>query len=81
MKDIHTIIYLERIIYSSDRMLLESDIISTDLGTDTPSQSDRLQVLAQYDQNNTNPFHQHWHRQSFPSGMVCLTKPAPFDPF
>ena len=78
-QDIRTIIQLEQIIYASDRMLLESELLSSIDGTS--SKADWLRILSSYDQSNTDPHHQHWHRQSFPSGMVCLTKPAPFDPF
>jgi hypothetical protein len=78
-QDIHTIIYLEQIIYASDRMLMESELLSSTDGT--PSKADRLRVLSSYDQSNTDPHHQHWHRERLGGDMVVITKPAPFNPF
>ena len=80
-KDIHIIIYLERLIYPAAGMVLEDTIVTTDLGSHTPTETDRLRVLAQYDQSNDDPHHRHWHRQSFGAGIVYLSKPASFEPF
>jgi hypothetical protein len=80
-KDIHTIIYLERLIYAHGAMVSEDDIATANLGKDTPTEAERLRVLAKYDDGNTNPHHRHWHRQSFGAGVVYLSKPAQFEPF
>lgn len=82
IKDIHSIIYLEQIIYAADGMISEKDVVNTDLGTGTPpSISDSLRLLAHYDQNNGDPHHRHWHRTEFAEGVVYLSKPASFEPF
>lgn len=80
-KDIHIIIYLERIIYAADGMISEDAVINTDLNSCTPSADERRRVLSQYDQNNGDPHHRHWHRTEFAEGVVYLSKPASFEPF
>ena len=80
-RDIHTIIYLERLIYAHTGAASEDTIATTDIGTHTPTEPERRRVLAQYDEGNTNPHHRHWHRQSFGAGIVYLSKPASFEPF
>ena len=79
--DIHTIIYLERMIYSAAGIVSEDTIATTNLGSETPTETERRRVLAQYDQRNSDPHHRHWHRQTFGAGIVYLSKPAAFEPF
>ena len=79
--DIHTIIYLEQIIYAADSIISEEAVINTPPGTGTTSADERRRVLARYDQRNGDPHHRHWHRQAFGPGMVYLSKPEPFEPF
>ena len=79
--DIHIIIYLERMIYSAAGIVSEDTITTTDLGSQTPTETERRRVLAQYDQRNGDPHHRHWHRQAFGAGIVYLSKPEPFEPF
>ena len=80
-RDIHTIIYLECMIYSAAGIVSEDTIATTDLGSQTPAETERRRVLTQYDQRNGDPHHRHWHRQTFGAGMVYLSKPEPFEPF
>ena len=80
-KDIHTIIYLEQIIYAADGMISEEAVVNTDLNSGTPSADERRRVLAQYDQRNINPHRRHWHRVEFAEDVVYLSKPASFEPF
>ena len=80
-KNIHTIIYLERLIYAHAGMVSEDVIATTDLGSHTPTETERRRVLAQYDESNANPHHRHWHRQAFGAGIAYLSKPAAFEPF
>jgi hypothetical protein len=80
-RDINIIIYLEKLIYAHTGAASEDDIATANLGKDTPTEAERLRVLAKYDDGNTNPHHRHWHRQSFGAGVVYLSKPAPFEPF
>ena len=82
IKDIHTILYLEQIIYAADGVISEEKVISTNLSTGMPpSADDRLRLLAHYDQSNSDPRHRYWHRQSFGEGINYLSKPQPFEPF
>ena len=80
-EDIHTIIYLEKLIYAHEGVVSEDIIATTDLGTHTPTETERLRVLAQYDENNADPHYRHWNRQEFGPGIVFLSKPEPFEPF
>ena len=80
-KDIHTIIYLERLIYTHAGAVSEDTITTADLSSQTPTETERRRVLAQYDQRNGDPHHRHWHRQAFGAGIVYLSKPEPFEPF
>ena len=80
-KDIHVIIYLEKLIYAQQGMVSQRDIVTADINANTPTEAERVRVLAEYDQRNRDPHHRHWHRQSFGAGIVYFSKPEPFEPF
>ena len=80
-RDIRNIIYLERIIYASLGTIEEREILNAIPDEHSLTREDVARLLTQYSQRNSDPHHQHWHREELSRDVVYLSKPAPFEPF